>query len=100
MVLDLGSVDMAFLCSVSFIAVSVRMSTVAVAVIVEKEESNNVRGQSETSYDKHELGLADFLRLDETLDSVKEDGKAKCDEEDTVYECTEGFSALPLCWSV
>jgi hypothetical protein len=69
------------------VTVTVGVTAVAVAavtVVVEEEETDDVRGKTKTSYNQHKLRVADFLRLDETLDSFKEDGKAQGNEEDTV----------------
>lgn len=64
-----------------------RVTAVAMAamtVVVEEEETDNVGGKTETSYNQHKLRVADFLRLDETLDGLEEDGEAQGDEEDSV----------------
>ena len=60
------------------------MAVAAMTVVVEEEEADNVGGKTETPYNQHKLRVADFLRLDETLDSFKEDGEAQGDEEDSV----------------
>jgi hypothetical protein len=69
------------------VAVSVRVTAMAVAamaVVVEEEETDDIGGKTETSYNQHKLRVADFLRLDETLNGFKEDGKTQGDEEDAV----------------
>jgi hypothetical protein len=52
------------------------VAVASVAVVVEEEKTDDVGGKTETSYNQHKLRVADFLRLDETLDGFKEDGKA------------------------
>jgi hypothetical protein len=69
------------------VAMAVRVTAVtvaAMAVVVEEEETDDVGGETETSYNQHKLRVADFLRLDETLNRFKEDGETQSDEEDAV----------------
>lgn len=60
------------------------VAVTAMAMVVEEEKTDDVGGKTETSYNQHKLRVANFLRLDETLNSFKEDGKTQGDEEDTV----------------
>lgn len=55
-------------------AMRVSVSAVAVAVVVEKEQAEDIRSKTEASNDQNKSGVADFLRLDKTLDGLKEDG--------------------------
>jgi len=72
------------------------VAVTAMAVVVEEEETDNVGSKAETSYNQHKLRVADFLRLDETLNGFKEDGETQSDKEDSVDQGSQGFSALPL----
>ena len=42
--------------------------TMTVTVLVEEEETQDVRGKSQTANDEDELGVANLLRLDKSLD--------------------------------
>jgi hypothetical protein len=84
----------------NLIAVSVAVSSVAVAVstmsmVVEEEQSHDVRRQSQTSYNQDKLRLGDLLRLHEALDGLEEDAHAQRHEEDTVDQRTQCLRALP-----
>jgi hypothetical protein len=71
--------------------VSVGMAAVAVSavsVIVEKEETHDVRCQSKGADNEHEFWLRDFLWFDESLDRFQEDGETQRDKEHTVDERT------------
>lgn len=53
---------------------SMRMSAVAMAVIVEEEKADDVRCQTEGTDDKHELRMGDLqVWLDKPLDRFKKD---------------------------
>jgi hypothetical protein len=82
--------------SIHGVRTPVRVPAVAVSVVVEKEETDNVRGQAEASNNHDQLRMGDFLGLDKSLYGFEEDGEAEGDEEDSVDECTEGFGTLPL----
>lgn len=60
-------------------AVRVATRAMAVADVVEEYETDNVRGETEGSDDKNELGLRDLLGFDESLDSLEEDGETEGD---------------------
>lgn len=75
---------------------SVTVSTVCVSVVVEEEEADNVGGQTETTDDQDELGLGDFLGLNEALDSFKRNRDTEGDKENTVDKGSQSFGALPL----
>lgn len=65
------------------------MSTMTMAsmrMVMEKQQSHEIRKEAETANDEDEFGVLDFLRFDETLDGFEEDGHAQCDEEDAVDE--------------
>lgn len=64
------------------------MAAVAVSMIMEEEETEDVRCKAKAAYDKHQLRIGDFLRFDESLDCFEEDGKAQGDEEYAVDEGT------------
>lgn len=49
---------------------TVRVSAVAVTVVVEEEQSDDVRCETERTDDEYELGMGDFLGFDETLNSL------------------------------
>lgn len=72
------------------------LAAVGMAVIMEENESEEVRGQAEAADDEDELGMANLLRLDEALYGLEEDREAEGDEEDTVYKRAEGLGTLPL----
>ena len=95
-VLGINAMSMTLFCRVHGVSMSVRVSTMAMAVVVEEEQAENVGCQTKTANDKYELGVGDLLGFDEALDRVKEDGEAEGDEEDAVHQRTEGLSALPL----
>ena len=82
--------------SVRVSSVTVAVASVGVSVVVEQEQAEDVGGKTEAADDQDELGLVDLLRLDETLNGFKEDGQAQGDEEDAVDEGSECFGALPL----
>ena len=65
-----------------------RVATVAVSVIMEEEETENVRCKAKAAHDKNQLRVGDFLRFDKSLDCFKEDRKAQGDEEYAVDEGT------------
>lgn len=50
------------------VRVRVAVAVTAMAVVVEQEKTDNVGGETKTSDDQNKLGVADFLRLDKTLD--------------------------------
>lgn len=81
----------------NLIAVSVAMSTVAVSVtvLVEEEQTHDVRSQTQASHDQNQFGLRNLLRFDESLNSLEEDADTQRDQEDTVDERTERLGALP-----
>jgi hypothetical protein len=81
-----------------FVRIFVRVIAVAmaVAVVVEEEQSNDVGCKAERANNEDDLGVGDFLGLDKALNGFKEDGKAEGDEEDAIDECTQGFGSLPL----
>ena len=60
--------------SVAVPAVTVTMS--AMSVVVEEEQSHNVRRQSQASDNQDKLRLCDLLRLYEALNGLKEDAHA------------------------
>lgn len=64
------------------------------SVVVEEEQAEDVGSEAEAADDEDKLGIANFLRLDKTLDSFKEDGQAEGDEEDTVDQCTKSLGSL------
>ena len=64
------------------------VSTMTVTVVVKEEEPDDVGCEPEGAHDENDLGLGDFLRLDESLDGFEEDGEAEGDEEDAVDEGT------------
>ena len=77
--------------------VGVRMTSPAVrmSVVVEEEESDNVRSEAQASYDDHYLGVGDFGDVDEALNGFHEDGEAESQEKDTIDEGSEHFGTLP-----
>lgn len=79
--------------SVAVPAVTVTMS--AMSVVVEEEQSHNVRSQSQASNNQDELWLRDLLRFHEALNGFKEDAHAERHKENTVDQRTQCFRALP-----
>lgn len=90
-------VRMALLGMRNLIAVSMAVSSVAVSVtvLVEEEQTHNVRSQTQASHDQNQFRVRDLLRLDEALDSLEEDANAQRDQEDTVDKRTERLGSLP-----
>lgn len=80
-------------CVVS-VGMTVRMA--AVTVVVEEEETDDVGQETAGTDDENDDGVGNVLRLDESLDSLEEDGETQRDKEDAVDEGTQGFRALPL----
>jgi len=72
------------LVTVSMAVSSVAVSVSAVSMVVEKEQSHNVRSQSQASNNQDELRLRNLLRLHEALNGLEEDAHAQRHEEDTV----------------
>jgi hypothetical protein len=72
--------------SMRVFVVSVRMT--AMAVVVEKEETADVRQETAGTDDEDDLGVGDVLWLDKSLDGFEEDGETERDEEDAVDEGT------------
>jgi hypothetical protein len=68
----------------------------AVAMVVEKEKTADVRQETAGADDEDDLGVGDVLWLDEPLDRFEEDGETERDEEDAVDERTQSFGTLPL----
>lgn len=58
-------------------------------VLMEDEQAENVEGEANGANDQDKLWVGNFLRLEESLNSIKEDGKAKRDEEYTVDKTSE-----------
>lgn len=54
---------------------TVLFTSVRVTMVMEQEESKDVRGEAEASNDQNELGVTDHLGLDEALDGLQKDGK-------------------------
>lgn len=84
----------------NLIAVSVAVPAMAVtvstmSVVVEEEQSHDVRSQSQASDNQDELRLRDLLRLHEALDGFEEDAHAQRHKEDAVDQRTQRFRALP-----
>lgn len=72
------------------------MPTVAMTMVMEEEEADDVRCESERSYDKNKFWMRNFLRFDESLDRFEKYREAESDKEDTVDKSTQCFRALPL----
>ena len=64
---------------------SVRVSTVAMTVVVEKKQAEDVRCQTEATDDKYEFWVRDLLGFDKALNRVEEDGEAEGNEADAVH---------------
>lgn len=64
------------------------MPAVAMSVIVEEEESEDVRCEAKATDDKDQFRVGDLLRFDESLDRLEEDGETQGDEEDAIDEGT------------
>jgi D-alanine-D-alanine ligase-like ATP-grasp enzyme len=47
----------------------------AVAMVVEKEETDDVRQETAGTDDENDHGMRDVLRFDESLDGFEEDGE-------------------------
>ena len=56
----------------------------AVSMVVEEEQTDDVRCETKRTDDKDKLRVRDFLRLDKALDGFEEDGETKSDKEDAV----------------
>jgi hypothetical protein len=84
------------LLSVRMCVVSVGMATMAVTVVVEEEEADDVGEETARTDNEDDDGVGNFLWLDKSLDSLEEDGETERDEKDTVDEGTQSFCTLPL----
>lgn len=76
------------------VIVAMSSSSMAVPDIVEQDQSDQVRGQTETADDEHQLWVGNFLRLDESLNGVQEDGHTQRDEEDSIDQCSQCLRTL------
>jgi len=76
MIVGMCPMSMSLLCSLNIIRMSMRVPAVAMSVIMEKEETEDVRCEAKAAHDKNQLRIGDFLRFDESLDCFEEDGKA------------------------
>jgi hypothetical protein len=85
-----------FFCSLNIMRVSVAMSVATVRMVMEQDETKNVRQQSSAPHDADQLRVLDLLRFHQSLYRFEENGQAKSDEEYTVHEGTKGFGTLPL----
>jgi hypothetical protein len=77
----LDAMRMTFLGMGVLVTRTVRMATRSVAVsdVVKQHETDNVRGKTEGSDYKDELGLRYLLRLDKSLNGFEEDGQTEGD---------------------
>lgn len=97
-VMRLDAVSVSFLGVRVLVARSVRVAAgpMAVSNVVEENETNEVRCETEGTDNENELGLRDFLGFDESLNGFKEDGETQCDQEYAVYQSAKGLCTLPL----
>jgi hypothetical protein len=77
----LDAMRMTFLGMRVLVARTVGMATRSVAVsdVVKQHKTDNVRGKTEGSDYKDELGLRYLLRLDKSLNGFEEDGQTEGD---------------------
>jgi hypothetical protein len=64
------------------------MAAVAVAVVVEEEETENVGCETARTNDEDDDRVRDVLWLDKSLDGFEEDGETQRDKEDSVDQGT------------
>lgn len=67
---------------------SVGMATVAVTVVVEEEETDNVGCETARTNDKDDERVRNVLWLDKSLNGFEEDGETQRDKEDSVDQGT------------
>lgn len=72
------------------------VASMPMGVIMEENQTKNIRRQTKTSDNADELWILHFLRFHQPLYSLEEDRHTESDQEDTVYQRTQGFRTLPL----
>lgn len=75
---------MTLLCRFYAIVVTFSISTMAMSVIVEKKEAENVGGKSKATNYENQSWVGHNLWLNESLNGFQEDGQAKGDQKDAV----------------
>jgi hypothetical protein len=69
--------------------------TVAVAMLVEQHQSNEIRGKPQASNNENELGVADSRGVDQALNCLQENRQAQRKQKHPVDERTKDLCTLP-----
>jgi len=82
--------------TVSFFFTLTMRVAITVIMLMEQEQSYDVEKQSDSSDNQNQLGVLDFLNLEESLYSIQNDGCTECDQEYTIDKTSEDFCSSPL----
>ena len=78
-----------------FASVAVSTCSMAVRMIMEQYQAQDIRTKTQAAHKQHEPWLCDWFRGYEPLDCIEENGHTKCDQKDSIYEGSQCLCPLP-----